>query len=104
MGPGLLGPPFSATVPPPKVSVAAFTSRLVNPQMCLSAGMLSAQARAEDCYPLNLAFFEHTFKLFWPGTCPNRSEMAVGFTGTDFQAKWTILEPFRTILGVLGPT
>ena len=50
------------------------------------------------------AFFWHTFKFFWPGTCPNRSEMAVGFMGTNFQAEPSILDPFRTMLGVLGPT
>ena len=30
--------------------------------------------------------------------------MAVGFTGTDFQAKPSILDPFRTIFDVFGPT
>ena len=30
--------------------------------------------------------------------------MAVGFTGTNFQAKPSILDPFRTIFDVLGPT
>ena len=28
--------------------------------------------------------------------------MAVGFTGTDFQAEQSILDPFRTIFDVLG--
>ena len=53
---------------------------------------------------MHLAVFGHTFLLFWSGTCPNRSEMAVGFTGTDFQADPSILEPFRTIFDVFGPT
>ena len=30
--------------------------------------------------------------------------MAVGFTGTDFQPEPSILDPFRTIFDVLGPT
>ena len=55
----------------------------------------------------NLAVFGHTFLLFWPGTCPNRSEMAVGFTGTDFQAKpsnrrfWTHFGTFFMVLARL---
>ena len=52
---------------------------------------------------LSLAFFGHTFLLLWPRTCPNRSEMAVGFTWTDFQPEPSILDPFRTIFDVFGP-
>ncbi len=43
-----------------------------------------------------LAVWGHAFfNFFGPGTCPNRSEMAAGFKGADFQAKPSILGPFR---------
>ena len=44
------------------------------------------------------------FDYFSPRTCPNRSKTAVGFTGTDFQAKPSILDPFQARFDVLGPT
>ena len=53
---------------------------------------------------LGLAFLGHIFLLVWPGTCLNRSEMAAGFKGTDFQPEPSILDPSRTIVDVLGPT
>ena len=53
---------------------------------------------------IDLAIFGHTFKLFWSRTCPNRREMDVEFTGTNFQAESSILDPFGTIFDVLGPT
>ena len=49
-------------------------------------------------------FWDILFDFFWPWTCPNRSEMAVGFTWTDFQPEPSILDPFRTIFDVLRPT
>ena len=52
----------------------------------------------------NLAVWGHTFKLFGPGICPNRSETAVGFTVTHFQAEPSILDPFRTIFDGFGRT
>ena len=42
-------------------------------------------------------------KKFGPRIFPNRAEMAVGFTGTNFQAKLSILEPFRIRFDVFGP-
>ena len=58
----------------------------------------------ESLAPLSWRFLGIRFLLFLPGTCPKRSEMAVGFTGTDFQAEPSILDPFRTIFGVFVPT
>ena len=37
------------------------------------------------------------------GTGPKRREMAVGFIWVDSQDLATILDPFRTIFGNLGP-
>ena len=51
-----------------------------------------------------LAVLGYSFWLFLPGTCPNRSEMATGFTGTYFQPEPAILDSFPTIFDVLGPT
>ena len=43
---------------------------------------------------LDLAVLWHTlFDLFGPRTCPNRSEIAAGLMGTDFQSKPSILDP-----------
>ena len=46
--------------------------------------------------------------LFWQvfgrGTGPKRSEMAVGFIWVDSRGLATILDPFRAILVILGPT
>ena len=51
-----------------------------------------------------LAVFGYTFVLFSAmgpvGTGPNR---LVGFTGTNFQAKPSILDPFRARFDDLGP-
>ena len=57
-----------------------------------------------DNSPCPWQFLGILFDFFWPGTCPNRSEMAVGFTGTHFQAEPSILDPFQTMFDVFGPT
>ena len=68
----------------------------------IPSGALLKIVNPSETYFLCLAVFGHTFLVFWPGTCPNRSEMAAGFTGSDFQPEPSILDPFRSIFEVLA--
>ena len=76
-----------------------------SPAYPVEGGWTNPCSRALGKFKLSsliLAVFGYTFKLFWPGTCSKRSEMAEGFTWTDFQPKPSILDPFRSILMLLA--
>ena len=68
----------------------------------LSLERLTQTGRNHTCGEHPGGFWAY-FLTFWPGTCPNRSETAVGFTWTDFQPEPSILDPFPTIFDVFGP-
>ena len=66
--------------------------------------ILSSRTREGWPRPADFQVSALFWQVFGRGTGPKRSEMAVGFIWVDSRGLATILDPFRPILVILGPT